>query len=46
MMTLIKKPMEEKKKITFETLFGVLIVIIVLAAVALFFPMLIYPLLK
>jgi preprotein translocase subunit Sec61beta len=45
-MTLIKKMMPEKKKIDPDVLVGFGIVLLVLILVAIFFPMLIMPLLK
>lgn len=47
-MTLIKHIDDNKKekKYSFETIIGIVIVIIVLVCVAIFFPMLILPLLK
>jgi hypothetical protein len=45
-MTLIKKQLPDKEKMTFETVFGLVIIVIVMALIAIFFPMLIAPHLK
>ncbi len=45
-MTLIKKEIPDKKKMTFETVFGIVVVVIVMALIAIFFPMLVMPLIK
>jgi hypothetical protein len=45
-MTLIKKQLPDKKSGTFDVVFGIAIVVIVLALVAIFCPMLIMPFLR